>query len=230
MSICINNDLIWISIPRCGSVSIENALLKSNIPTSLFNTIAGDDENRHMHYPVDYLYEHYGRLETLCITRDWFDRWLSALKYFWTMLQNFNLTPIIEWKDMDNNFIYENFNKSFADIIYSNPNSKNYEKKFISFLKNNNNNYNDEYVHRTIGVFCSEKYFKCNEKCTYEFDIKEMYKFEEFIQKKYNNTEFKVPHINCSNNIQSKIIINDELKNFVWDIFESRFEKKKNLI
>ena len=31
MGLLINNELIWISVPRCASVSIESALLNSNL-------------------------------------------------------------------------------------------------------------------------------------------------------------------------------------------------------
>ena len=35
MSLLINNDLIWISVPKCASVSIETALIDSEIDIRL---------------------------------------------------------------------------------------------------------------------------------------------------------------------------------------------------
>lgn len=225
MSICINNDLIWVSIPRCASLTIEKALLNSKLNVSLFNEIAGDKVENHMHYQLYNLYEHYGRLETVCITRDWFDRWLSALRYFWKSLKNYKLTPIIEWEDIDNDFIYEYFNKSFSDVIY---NSNSFENTFLLFLKNKNNYISNENIFNLIKIFSSQNQIKCNESCTYEFDIKNINQFEIFIQNRYN-IDFKLLHLNSSENIPNKIIINDELKDFIWNVFESRFEKNKKL-
>ena len=37
MSLLINNDLIWVSIPKCASISIETALLNSNLNITKFS-------------------------------------------------------------------------------------------------------------------------------------------------------------------------------------------------
>ena len=36
MSLCINNDLIWVSVPRCASVSIEKTLASSELEINFY--------------------------------------------------------------------------------------------------------------------------------------------------------------------------------------------------
>jgi hypothetical protein len=64
---------------------------------------------------------------------------------------------------------------------------------------------------------------------TYEFDIKELHKFEEFIQKRYG-VSFKLKHLNSTPKVKNKIVINDELKNHLWNVFEKPFERTNKLL
>ena len=75
----------------------------------------------------------------------------------------------------------------------------------------------------------SQKHWKENQPCTYEFNIKELYKFEEFIQKRYR-ISFNLEHLNSTLKIKNKIKINDELKNHLWNVFEKPFERTNKLL
>ena len=82
----------------------------------------------------------------------------------------------------------------------------------------------------------SQQFWKNNEKCTYEFSINELYKVEEFFYEKYKEN-VNIPHIdpnykfrNDDENKKNKIIIDNELKNWYWELFEKRFEKNNKLI
>ena len=66
-------------------------------------------------------------------------------------------------------------------------------------------------------------------KCTYEFDITEFDKFNDFMFYKFG-TKINIDKINESKNEKSKIIVDDKLKEWVWDKFEKRFKKQSQLI
>ena len=80
-----------------------------------------------------------------------------------------------------------------------------------------------------MATLISEKYFKNNQKCTYEFDIKDIAKFVSFIEEKFGE-KLLIETFNSSPKRKNKIIVNNELKQFVWDSFEKRFEKRNQLI
>ena len=82
----------------------------------------------------------------------------------------------------------------------------------------------------------SQNFWKNNEKCTYEFDILEIDKLQDFFYKKYNENLI-IPNINPNelfdletSNKKHKIIIDDKLKYWYWEMFEKRFEKTNKLI
>lgn len=225
MSLLINNDLIWISVPKCASVSIETALIDSEIDIRLLpdHRYNYEKKNLHSHIRKDIIFNEFGIHPTVCITRDWFDKWLSGLEFIWTYILSKNLTPIINWNELDNNFIYKTFDINFYKDLH------NMKFEIFKRLINNPiieiNKLNPE----VLVVLLSQNYWKGNQPCTYEFDIKEIHKFEEFIQKKYN-IPFNIPHINSTPKLKNKIEINDELKNHIWNVFEKPFEKRNQLI
>ena len=80
-----------------------------------------------------------------------------------------------------------------------------------------------------MGTILPERHWKSNEKCTYEFDIKELDKFVKFIEDRFGE-KIQLDNLNTSTKRPNKIIINDELKSFVWEKFEKPFEKRNKLI
>jgi hypothetical protein len=80
-----------------------------------------------------------------------------------------------------------------------------------------------------ILTLISNRHWSGWQKCTYEFDINEIDKFTNFIEDRFGE-RLIIDTYNKSSGIPSKIIINDELKQWVWDKFEKRFEKRNVLI
>ena len=108
MSHLINNELIWISNPRCASNSIETALRNSKLKLETYDP---NDMLSHYHVPLNHCLETWGKKESICITRDWLSKWLSSLNYIWDTIEFYsNHTPICKWEDIDNEFIYKTFN------------------------------------------------------------------------------------------------------------------------
>lgn len=228
MGLLINNELIWISIPKCASSSIENALLNSNLKIEK-HWRHHTSPNKHFHIKLDELYEYFGKKETICIIRDPLERWISSLKTIWLSIVFKGYTPIIKWEDIDNDFLYKTFNKTFINNLHF---QFTIEKCNFIIIKDYN-------VTRPAGNFflmTSQQFWKNNEKCTYEFSINELYKVEEFLYKKYKEN-VKIPNIdpnyefkNNDTHKKNKIIIDDELRNWYWESFEKRFEKNNKLI
>jgi hypothetical protein len=227
MSLLINDDLIWVSVPKCASISIEKALLNSDLDIKLHSEYKYNLQklNKHMHFERAVLFNEFGIYPTVCITRDWVDKWLSALEFIWTRILKANLTPIIQWDKIDNNFIYKTFDIDFSKKLHYNFQYDELFKKLII----DSDIINNPITSAVVVALLSQNYWKGNQPCTYEFDIKELHKFEEFIQKRYG-VSFNLEHLNSTPKIKNKIEINDELKNHLWNVFEKPFEKRNSLI
>jgi len=233
MGFLINNDLIWISIPKCASTSIQDALENSNLDIKKHKDYFLLPK-KHLHIPLVNLNEEFGIKETICIKRDWFDKWLSALETIWLAIKHREHTPIIEWEEIDNDFLYKTFDTEFLNNLHS---SENIELCNFSIMKNYKSLPNDT-IRGLTSLLKSQNYWKNNETCTYEFDITEMDKFTDFIKNRYGvdielpntNPKDKLLEVTNSKKTKSKIIVNDEFKKWVWDSFEKRYQKGTTLI
>ena len=230
MSLLINDDLIWISVPKCASISIEKSLLNSDLNIKYYYgyRYLHHIESQHTHYPKFKLFDYFGIKETICVNRDWIDRWISALEYLWSIFNFLKINPLIEWEEIDNEFIINTFNSEFGKVL---THTSNWDNILLKLLKNSENiiDGNINNTSKYLGVFMSQKHWKENQPCTYEFNIKELYKFEEFIQKRYR-ISFNLEHLNSTLKIKNKIKINDELKNHLWNVFEKPFERTNKLL
>lgn len=223
MSLLINDDLIWVSIPKCASVSLEESLLASDLKTVVHPY--AKRPGKHVHVRLRYLLSEFGLKETFCIRRDWFDRWLSGLKYLLTYDFEEIVKPRVRWEDFTNELIYEIFDKSFVSALHSGEQSDLKEP----FLKLFDGELADTDRNVIIKVMTSQNYWIENEKCTHEFDIKEMDKVEKFFKDRYGYN-LKIEKLNESIKQKSKIVVDDELKAFIWDLFEKPFVKRNSLL
>ena len=225
MSLLINDELIWISVPRCGSYSIESSFYNSNLKIEHYNTIfknlaPGDTGFKHKHFNLYDLNNRWLNKKTIRIKRDWMERWLSALGHLWATIEKNNREPIIPYEEIDNDFIYQTFTKKFGNDLYS---EQGFYKQFNYIIK--------DYViaedlkEVRTGLLWSQNYWLSGEKkCDFEFDITELDKFADFIEKRYGE-KLIIEHRNKTKKKRNKIIINDDLKNHIWDVFESPFHK-----
>jgi len=235
--ILINNDLIWLSVPRCASYSIESALFSSDLDIKyagnhdkLLEIESKDSRySAHLHSTIEYLYKYFGYKETICISRDWLKRLLSAFQYMFTCVAKDGFTSIVNFEDLSNDFIYQNFDIDFSNKLYSDDiDDKIY--CYSKFVKEDIEEIKKKSVkYISVKALSSQNYYKSNQKCTYEFDITELDKFEEFIRNRYN-VDFNLKKLNESKKINSKIVIDDELKNWLWKVFEYPFQRKITLI
>jgi hypothetical protein len=234
MSILINNNLIWVSIPRNASHSIEKAIVTSDVKIKHWNRLYTTESilNRnwmHQHVNKDQLQIAFGNKETFCIKRDFSSRWISSLEHFWDVcIKHHRLTPIINYEDIDNDFIYNTFNTTFGNILYNDNTglikcTSMLVKQSMEDVLNNNTRYETQ---RLSHIFASQNKYLDGEKCTYEFDIKELDKFKTFYENRYD-VKIDIPHENASPKKINKIILDDDLKNHLWEVFEKPFAKDK---
>lgn len=229
MGYLINDNLIWINNPKCASFSIEDGLLNSNLKLKKY--FIPFKEHLHSHVPLNDCLNYFGSKESVCISRDWFDKWLSALNYIWDKIESQSeYTPICKWEDINNEIIYNIFDNEFIDKLYS-FNHDIFLECFKKLLKNDSKNIIN-IPKENVGIMSTlipERYWKSNQNCTYEFDIKELDKFIDFIENRFGE-KLILEKKNSSSKRSNKIIINDELKSFVWERFEKRFEKTNRLV
>jgi hypothetical protein len=245
MSLCINDDLIWISVPRCASYSIENTLFNSSLNIKHYKY--GNDRvyPKHLHVPSTLLYNKFGKKETIVIKRNYFDRWISAFQHMFLSYEQNNIELLCKWEEVDNEFIYSNFSKEYIDSIYAlNINDLNVVNyKDTIWIKEiiKQNTFKFKSIDSKVQVtdfaiqgapslmLLSQMLWVDNKKCTYEFDITEIDKFEKFISNRYD-IDFKLEKLNESHPIKNNIVKDDKLKKWVWDNFEKPFEKRNSLI
>jgi hypothetical protein len=211
--------------------------MKSKLDVVHYEYGKNKDYDRHLHIRLKDLYEKFGLKETVCINRDYFDRWISGLKHIWDTYEKIKVPLIKKWEDVDNDFIYETFTDDYVNEIYASG------KNFLS-IRNHNGKSLIDYSKITIielnkkiapnnifieNILRSQLYLKDNKKCTYEFNINEINKFEKFIENRYD-IDFKLDILNKTS-FQHNLIVKDEkLKNWVWEKFEKRFIKSDNII
>ncbi len=241
MSICINNDLIWVSIPRCASTSIESAILDSSLAINHYRFGGARKYPQHVHIELPKLYEKFGKMETVVIKRNYFDRWISGLQHTWYTFESNGIELSVKWEDIDNDFIYRNFTKDYVDSIYLSFGIENRLLKHKEIVETRE--FNNSIIYRfaknipksidhTYNPFLlllSQSYWIDNNKCTHEFNIDEIDKFEDFICNRYE-IDFKVDKINKSNPTKSNIIKDEKLRKWVFEMFEKRFQKRNSII
>jgi hypothetical protein len=241
MSICINNDLIWVSVPRCASTSIERSILNSPLIINHHRFGTAREYPKHIHVKLSELYVNFGKMETVVVKRNYFDRWISALQHVWNMYEIAGIKISVKWEDINNDFIYNNFTNDYVDSIYSIGEMKTDLTKYDDIIKMREFNKsiiykftknipkNIDHTFNPLILLQSQSYWVDNQKCTYEFDITEIDKFEKFISERYD-IDFKVDRINKSHPIKNNIIKDDKLKKWVFDNFEKRFISRNTLI
>jgi hypothetical protein len=201
----INNDLIWVPVPKCASFSIETSMVRSTLHLENYNRANKRGEflfQMHTHPTKKELEKRFGIKETMCVRRDWSNRWFSCLRFFWQSAVEQGMTPIINYDEIDNDFIYSIFNKKFSDTLNFKENGLVEATQLL--IKENIVEYQKKnLIKNTIAkglshLFLSQYWYTNSEKCTYEFDINNMNELDEFIYKRYG-VEIKITENNVSN-------------------------------
>jgi hypothetical protein len=262
----IENDIVFISIPKCASISVHLAFEKADLkiePTfkddanDLFGngyvmpSIHGKEVTytkikTHRHQSISEVYTFLGsKVNTITIKRDYCKRFLSGVYYIFGhwVKEAYGLSYIPN--KITNDFIYEYFTDEIIDCIKSMiQNDKNFEfdkkmksKIIVPLIEKYSMNYNKKYIIENMmkdniyinwRVFDSQEAWKSGYKPTYEFDIYELYKFEELIKSKYD-TDIKIGKDNQINYAYPQMDIKEDqkLRDWIWNKFEKSYFTKK---
>jgi len=230
MSLLLNDELIWVSIPRNASNSIEKALYKSDIKIEHCNNKYTDlnPENKsfqHVHYHLNFLSYHWPNKKTICIKRDWLERWISGLEHFWRVMDISSITPIIPFDEIDNDFVYKVIPHLQNAFLTSNGMLNGMQ----FFIKEDIKKIpiNESYL--TLNLLYPQQWWLGNKTCDYEFDVKEIWKFEKFILDSYN-TKIELGNFNKSIGLKNKVVYDDNLKNALWEILVKPYTKVNDKI
>lgn len=237
MSILVNNDLIWVAIPKCASISVAHALKDSSLHTERYKFIQNFSRSLSNQFTVNNhirkkeLVEYFGSKKTFCIKRDWFERWLSCLSQLWFVFESTRIKPNIAIEELNNDFIYSVFNEESIDILYNLDDKKLFDNFLKKIIKNPENLDSSQYffIRSALFTFRSQNFFTENEKCDFEFDIKKLYLLEDFILNRYG-VKIKISHENASHKKPANLILDQKLKDHMWNIIESPFVKKLQVI
>ncbi len=234
----LQDDLILLNIPRCASHSTESSIIHSDINYNYASTIDKkvviysstniDDFYKntihlpHGHFRLNDCYSLFGRKQAISITRDYFDKFLSSLTFFYELINYEN--NILDVTAVDAEFIKKTFNLNF---VYSIENKPTELKTLLINLFGIDDTRLNIKLSKSLLIFNSIKWWQSNEIIKYEFDINEMDKFKYFIENRYD-TSITIPHENKSNKniIFPNLIINDALKSYIWKTFEKKYYTK----
>jgi len=237
MSLLINNELIWVSIPKNASYSVEHSLLTSNLRIEHApvyyallesNKLNNTDVLPHPHVKLDELKRDFGDKETFCIKRDPYDRFIAGIEFIFSKIITVNNhTPVVDISEIDNNFIYSFFDFETINNLYDTTNRR-HELWFNIYCRliKEELDFSSTYrnVFTNLSTILSQNYWTNCKKCTYEFDILDLDKYTKFINKKFNvNIEIEKLNTTIYKN-KSGIINNIEFKNWVYNSFEKRFD------
>ncbi len=200
----------------------------------------------HSHLSIAEIYTFLStKVDTITIKRDYCKRFISSFYYIFGHWIKESYGLHYKPNEITNDFIYKYFTDDIINNIKSMlQNSKNSEfdrkikKEVIIPLVNEYCiNYNKtpiiekletDKIYINYRVFDSQEAWKSGYKPTYEFDINELYKFENLLKNKFNKS-IKIEKENTTSYSYSQMNIQEDkkLREWVWDKFEKPYFTKK---
>ena len=228
MPILIENELLYLAIPKTGCISITNAIIRSNLNYELAPVLKKEyDKYKELiesknhefnigpnHYRLDQLKKEFGNKKTISIKRNHLDRFISAINFSYRLFEIKNIKPKIDLNKIDNEYIYKLIDDEFVFLV------ENYD--FVKVLKyfSDDCNYKKKDL-EFLFTFVPSSFMKCGYKVDYEFDISELHLLEKFLNDRYGSN-VSIQKLNTTGDMVSGIIKNTELSNFIWDKFEKK--------
>lgn len=243
----IEKKFILLNNPRCASHTTENAIINSSLSYQylhlmgdLFNNgyaICESTNNvdfkrlsekyEHLHVSLIDMYRSFGRHKSIGITRDYTDRFLSALKFLFSYLTNNQFEMVVTPEEVDNDFIKKTINKDFINLLEKDLDNGDLLKN--RFVKINETTPDPSKFSRTLMILNSNMWLTSGEKLTYEFDISELDKFKHFIENEFNKEIIiSKERLNNSDTIKfPNLIVNQDLRDYIWETIEKKYYNKR---
>lgn len=241
----INNKVVFISIPKNASWSVEYTCSQYNFDLR-YSDITWENEvrengvkNRHIHIPIQSLIDTFGvNLEYVCLIRNSTDRFISAWKFFLSQLTSVISSSLLDKiKNLDNTFIisfiksnYYEFNSMYADrdIV------KKLFIKLIGELDFPKELLQDSKFVKQFSLhmltFASQYYWIVNDRVNVrKFSIENISEFEKYISESFN-MDFKLVHANQTKLDYCAVAKTTELVEFVNDFIDGAMKQTKSIL
>jgi len=244
----IEKKLILLNNPRCASHTTENSIINSSLSYQYLHSMGESYNNgyaicestnildfkrlnkqyEHLHVALIDMYKNFGRHQSVGITRDYTDRFLSSLKFLYKYYEINGFEMVVTPEEVDNEFVKKTITKDFINLLEMGLDD-NGDLLKGRFIKNNNNYTNLSSFSRTLMIINSNKWLTSGEKVTYEFDINELYKFKNFIENEFDKEIIiSSERLNNSDSIKfPNLILNQDLRDYIWNTIEKKYHNKK---
>lgn len=236
----INNDIVFLPIPKNASTSIIYSILKWKIDTDFGDEIANVEmlkqmENNndffHTHMKIDFYREKFTNKKIIGIKRDSTDRFISALKYMIIRCKIENINLKYDFENLSEDDIITIFSNLFVelnDIKFPNIDNQIEVKLFDDNIKNIIKKYlTNDYLsfNKMYLLNFTSQYFWGLHKCDIIIDIKNLNEFESII--KTIKPAFNLIKTNKSNEINLKINKSYNITNFVNTYIDYKWLNEK---
>jgi hypothetical protein len=240
----INNEFVFLPIPRNATTSMYRSLRAWNIPINfgpenvnieLKNNLINNDNTKHYHFSYNQLIDFFPNKHFVSIYRDPTDRFISGIYYFFNFLFNDKSLSLSYDFLKFNTDDYINFFKNLMIELNTyaiEGNSFDSNPFFHKYFLNKEFNINEYYKLRTIlCAFVSQYYYGiqyCDEIITIE-NIKILEEKIKIIKPNFNLIKVNEKNLNLNLNIKKT----DALIEFVNEYIDKPFfkiEKKENTI
>ena len=254
--ILIENDIVFLSVPKNASISVHFALEESEFeiePTFYHDLLLNDiiennpilfkDRNHkikvHPHISTVDVYSYLGKkIPTIFIKRDFSERFVSAINFILNSRITLAYPELFDTLEyIDNNWIYKTIDDNIVnDIIrFEQKSIENINTQIINSLKNltknkvfTNKNKKGKNLYINFKMLDSQEIYKSGYTPKYTFDINELDKLENLLYEKYGKKlEIKKLNVLNKNNIKTNIVNDNKLRSWVWDKFEKQHFTKK---
>jgi hypothetical protein len=229
----INNDFVFLPIPKNASSSVVYSVMKWGIDVDfgsvhmnkmMLSQLNKYNEFSHPHYTVDFLKKNFPNKKIIGIKRNSTDRFISALKYMIIRCKAENVNLKYDFENLSEDDIIQIFTNIFTEynkyngIKYNGipQNLENIVKKYLSddYLK-----FNKSYLH----VFASQYDWGLND-CDIIIDIENLNELESHIKK--FKSAFNLIKGNTGDEVNLKIKKTEKLNIFVNNNIDYKWVNK----
>jgi hypothetical protein len=231
----INNDFVYLPIPKNASTSIMYSLLQWRIKFDSGNEEINKQmieeisktEFTHYHTTYDYLINKFPNKKAVGIRRPSVDRFFSSLKYMIQECRRNNVELKYNFEKLKESEVIEIFTKIFYDLPYSKDRPivfenelKQYNNQINNIIKENITTDYSNFDYNLVNNFHSQYYWGLN-KCDTIIDMSELHKFTDMIKNIKPN--FNLIKMNDTDDMKLNIERSDKIIEFVDKVIDYKW-------
>ena len=224
----INNDFVFLPIPKNASTSIVYSVMKwgidvdfgsSHLNKIMLNEFVSNNEFLHPHYSIDFFKDKFPNKKIIGIKRNSTDRFISALKYMIIRCKVENVNLKYDFENLFEDDVIQIFTNIFTELNEHNDIPQNLENIIKKYLSNDYLKFNKMYLLN----FTSQYFWGLND-CDIIIDIENLNEFESHIKK--FKSAFNLIKSNRSDTVNLKIKKTEKLNIFVNNVIDLKWINK----